>query len=649
MSIVTMKRLRLIALQSDREAIFNGLQRLGCVQVDESTPEPGDPLFETLRRPDASALSAARERLELGGQALELLKRYSGEKSGGLTPRPEVSTGQFFDDEAYARTEETARQLRALQQELTALTAEQAKLQNQRAALQPWLELDVPLDTASTQAVSALFGSIPAAGSLDELAEALGQAGQLCALTPAGKDADLQYLFLLCHKSVEGEVMEVLQRWGFTRTVFRDLTGTAGDNDLRLQKALKENDAKAQALTEQIAGAGDQAQALKLFTDRARQEVRREEAKSRLWDTGESFFLSGWFPAEDEGRVKALLDGFPYAWEVSDPTEEEYPQVPVKLKNGKLTSPMSMVTEMYSLPAYGSVDPNPLMAPFFILFYGMMMADMGYGIVMMLVSILSIKLLKPKGPTVRHMMPLLGLCGVSTFIWGALTGGFFGDLLPQMAMLIDPNTTFTQMPALFSPLDDAVPVLIGSLILGVCQIFVGMAVSMYRKIKQGEVMAALCGEGAWYLVFVLAGVAAAGVIPVNTALIAILILLVLTQGYGKKGLVGKLVGIGGSLYNNITGYFSDILSYSRLMALMLAGAVVAQVFNQLGAMTGNVVAFFIIAMIGNALNFALNVLGCYVHDMRLQCLEFFGRFYEDGGRAFQPLDISTQYVDIVNQ
>ena len=159
-------------------------------------------------------------------------------------------------------------------------------------------------------------------------------------------------------------------------------------------------------------------------------------------------------------------------------------------------------------------------------------------------------------------------------------------------------------------------------------------------------MAALCNEGVWYLVFVLL---AGGILlgQVKTALIVILVLLVLTQGYGKKGILGKLMGIGGSLYNNVTGYFSDILSYSRLMALMLAGAVIAQVFNTLGALTGNVITFFIIAMVGNALNMALNLLGCYVHDMRLQCLEYFGRFYEDGGKPFRPLELNTKYYKVV--
>ena len=190
-------------------------------------------------------------------------------------------------------------------------------------------------------------------------------------------------------------------------------------------------------------------------------------------------------------------------------------------------------------------------------------------------------------------------------------------------------------------------VLLGSLALGLVQIFTGMAVSIYNKVRRGQVMDAICNEGAWYLVFILSGCAALTG-KVKPFVIAIVVLLLLTQGYGKKGIGGKLMGIGGSLYNNITGYFSDILSYSRLMALMLAGAVIAQVFNTLGSLTGNVVTFFIISMLGNALNMALNLLGCYVHDMRLQCLEFFGRFYEDGGKPFEPVKIDTEYVDVIS-
>ena len=421
-----------------------------------------------------------------------------------------------------------------------------------------------------------------------------------------------------------------------------------GQENIRLlDQELREIDSQRQAEIKAIQAMNGVQKELKTGLDRVNQVLAAESAKERLLTGGSILFLDGWASVPEIPALESELAKFDCAYELTEPEADDYPDVPVELRNGKLVRTLNMVTDMYSLPAYGSVDPNPLMAPFFIFFYGFMMADMGYGILMMLASWIIMKKAKPNGPTLRHMIPLMGLCGISTFIMGALTGGFFGDFIPQLLKLINPASTFA-MPSLFDPLNDALSVLIGSLAIGLVQIFTGMIVSMYKQIKRGETMAALCNEGAWFVVFILAG-AAAATGQVKPCVIAILALLVLTQGYGKEGIVGKIMGIFGSLYNNITGYFSDIMSYSRLMALMLAGAVVAQVFNQLGAITGNVILFVIIAAVGNALNFALNLLGCFVHDMRLQCLEFFGRFYEDGGKPFRPLNINTQYVDIVKK
>ncbi|MEM5780681.1 MAG: V-type ATP synthase subunit I, partial [Lawsonibacter sp.] len=316
--------------------------------------------------------------------------------------------------------------------------------------------------------------------------------------------------------------------------------------------------------------------------------------------------------------------------------------VPVQLKNNWLTRPLSMVTEMYSLPAYGSLDPNPLMAPFFILFYGIMMADMGYGLIMMLASALILTRKKPKG-TMGHFFGLLGLCGVSTFIMGIVTGGFFGDFLPQLAKLINPSSTF-ELPALFTPLNDTMMILIGAMCLGFVQINTGMAISFYKKLRDGQVMDAIWEEVTWWVVF--AGLALAVLGTTNLVLLLGGVMVLVGAGWSAKGF-GKVTAVVGSLYNHVTGYFGDILSYSRLMALMLAGSVIAQVFNTLGAIPGNVVIFIVVSLVGNTLNFALNLLGCYVHDLRLQCLEYFNKFYQDGGRPFRPLDLNTKYYDVV--
>ena len=179
--------------------------------------------------------------------------------------------------------------------------------------------------------------------------------------------------------------------------------------------------------------------------------------------------------------------------------------------------------------------------------------------------------------------------------------------------------------------------------LGMVQIVTGMAISLIEKCKRKKFLDAFFEEITWWIVFVGIALLALGkgaaVLYVGCALV---LLGPIVQGKGW----GKLTGVFGSLYNHVTGYFGDILSYTRLMALMLAGSVIAQVFNMLAAMPGNVIAFIIISMLGNAMNFGLNLLGCYVHDLRLQCLEFFNKFYVDGGKPFRPMTLDTEYVDL---
>ncbi len=646
MAIVKMKRLRMAAMKQDREELLALLQRMGCVEIDEPSPDTDDPCWAQLKRPDSDGLSAARERHTAAERALDVLKRYAPEKKGMLTPKPELAAEQLFSSDGQERAVAQTETINGLDRRMADIHAQTAKKQSELLALAPWLELDLPLETQSTGLVTISLGTLPTLVAFDQVEQAVLGTGELAQLTKISEDRERQYLLLVCHASQEEAVMEAMKQFGWSRANLAAWTGTAKENTARLEGELKQLEEELASIVQRLSEMGEQREDIRRLSDQYETQENREENRSRALDTDTVFFLQGWVPEGEWPALSKALEAYPAAVEAEDPAEEDYAKVPVQLKNNWFTRPLNMVTEMYSLPAYGSMDPNPLMAPFFIFFYGFMMADMGYGLLMMLASVIVMKKAKPDGSTMRHMVPLLGLCGVSTFIMGMLTGGFFGDLLPQLAMMIDPNTTFTALPALFSPLDDALAVLIGSLIIGVAQIFTGMAVSMYRKIKKGDTMDALCNEGAWYLVFVLVGGGIA-LGQIKPALIAVVVLLVLTQGYGKKGIVGKFMGIFGSLYNNITGYFSDILSYSRLMALMLAGAVIAQVFNTLGALTGNVITFFIISMVGNALNMALNLLGCYVHDMRLQCLEYFGRFYEDGGKPFQPLDMKSKYYNIV--
>lgn len=649
MAIVKMKGLRLLAMRSDREALLELLQGMGCVEIDEPDQDPqtwqgllsqlGN---QTLSRPDGQALSQAREDLQAAQRALAVLKRHGDKGRGLLAPRPRLTRQQLFDGEEQGK--QAVQQVLEADRQLAALEAQHSKLLTQRAALAPWLELSIPLDTVSTQEMVVQFGTVTAGVELEQVQRAVEGASELAQLTQASVDRDVRYCLLVCHTSAQEEVLQALRDFGWSRMNLSGWTGTAKENDQRIAQELEQNEQETAQAEQQLAQLTSLAEPIRQAADRASVRINREEGRSRLLDTEKTFLLEGWVPAEKWPELESQLKNYPCAWELRDPTEEEYPKVPVKLKNNWFTRPLSMVTEMYSLPAYNGLDPNPLMAPFFILFYGIMMADMGYGLLMMIASVVVLKKSRPRAG-MHNFFALLGLCGVSTFIMGAVTGGFFGDFIPQLLKLINPESTFVWFwPTLFTPLEDTMMILVGAMALGFVQILVGMAISFVKKLRRGQVMDAIWEEVTWWVVF--AGLALAILGVTNLVIILGGVMVVAGPILTEKGF-GKITGIFGSLYNHVTGYFGDILSYSRLMALMLAGSVIAQVFNTLGAIPGNVVIFIIISMLGNALNFALNLLGCYVHDLRLQCLEYFNKFYEDGGKPFRPMKLDTNYYDVV--
>ena len=611
-----MKKLHVIAMADRREELLKGLLHLGCVEISEPKEVLSDPQWASLFRRGTSSLAQRKGQLTDVNTALEAIGQYAKLKDGMFIKRHPITEAEFLDTGAAEKAQAACDAVRTQLGILTQAQSEAGRLESRIAALTPWKDLDMPLERTGTAHTIFRLGVCPGqtdVGAIRVQMEAEGLAAELYEISA---DKLQKYLLVIVHRGDEEKTQELLRPFGFSAVTFPDCTGTAAGNIRALEQALEENKkAQADAATA-IAASGGNRDALRAYADRLRAEAAKEQSAESILTDETVLYFQGWVPAEKESAVGAFLTENGCAWETLDPTEEEISEVPVQLKNNWLTKPLNMVTEMYSLPRYDNVDPNPLMAPFFILFYGIMMADMGYGLLMFLAGLLISKKYAPKG-TAGNLFGLMTLCGVSTFIMGALTGGFFGDFLTQVVKLTIGGDF--ALPALFTPLDDTLIILIGAMALGLVQIITGMAISFIRKLKNGQVMDAVWEELTWWIVFAGIGLMAAGV--TNIVLF-------------------------GSLYNHITGYFGDILSYSRLMALMLAGSVIAQVFNTLGAIPGNIIVFFIISLAGNALNFALNLLGCYVHDLRLQCLEYFGKFYEDGGRPFRPLMADTKYVDI---
>lgn len=634
-----MKHLRLLGMESEREALLKAMQDMECVEIS-SIDGSEETLKSGFAKPDDKALMSAQEASRAYRTALASLDRFAPEKKGMFRKRQGVSRAAFFSAESEENARTAAETINKDTRRLGEIESERTKNEALRATLAPWLTVDAPLGGADG-ALAVFFGTAGLNVTDDALKALADSLDGLLTWQQASSDRSLRYLLVMCHGSVKERALSALRDLGFSTVSFRGMTGTAKENDKALAENLAALEKERQEIEQHIAGLGGKRETLLEASDRAAIALRREEAKSRLVGTDKVFLLEGWLPADRCAALEKALEPFTCAIETREPTEDEYPQVPVQLKNNKLTRPLNMVTEMYSLPAYGTLDPNPLMAPFFILFYGIMMADMGYGLLMMIASVIISKKYRPKG-TSGELFSLLGLCGLSTFIVGAMTGGFFGDFLTQLVAIVSPGTVFA-LPKLFDPLDDLTMILIGSMALGMVQIVTGMAISLIEKCKRKKFLDAFFEEITWWIVFIGIALLALGkgaaVLYVGCALV---LLGPIVQGKGW----GKLTGVFGSLYNHVTGYFGDILSYTRLMALMLAGSVIAQVFNMLAAMPGNVIAFIIISMLGNAMNFGLNLLGCYVHDLRLQCLEFFNKFYVDGGKPFRPMTLDTEYVDL---
>ena len=418
-----------------------------------------------------------------------------------------------------------------------------------------------------------------------------------------------------------------------------------------------------------VAGFAPRRAALELCLDRAVQEIAREEAKSRLLDSGTAFYLDGWVPVPEEEKLLRKLGEFTCCWETSDPAPEDYPVVPVKLKSNAITEPLTTITEMYSLPAYDGVDPNGLMAPFYIFFFGFMFADLGYGLLLAGACLFIQHKVRPKGGF-GQLIRLMTMCGVSSAVIGLLTGGFFSDFLVQftgMLGLPQPAVPFLSVPEgsglpapLLNVMEDPMTVLVFALAVGFVQIVVGMAVKFWMLCRDGQVWDAVWDVGTWWVIFAgiglfalnLTGVSSVGSVAGIPVVLVLGCLMLLAQSRSAKGF-GKVTAVIGAVYNGVTGYFGDILSYSRLMVMMLAGSVIGQVFNILGAMPGGglppavgIPIFFVIFIVGHAFNIGLNVIGTYVHTSRLQYLEFFKQFYKEGGRPWRPLNIATKFVDI---
>ena len=381
MAILKMKKLRLIAVRSNKEELLRELIRHGCVEISELEGELHGTDIEALVHRESSDVASLKSRHTTLTHAIDLLDHYAPKKGKLLSAKPELDDRVLLDDTGLAGALKVAEGIESYDARIKRISAEESRQRGVIQSLQPWLDLDLPLGTEGTERCAVLLGTIPARTELGQVEAALEQIDAESELFCVHEEKKEHYVVFVCMREKLAEMQECLRGFGFSAASFTGVNGTAKESTIEARNTLRSLEREKVDCVQYIVGEAVRRDELKLAADRVSVQISLAEAGDKLYGTDSAVIMEGWYPEEREAELNEVFERFGCAWEALVPEEDEYPNVPVKLKNNKITNALNMVTNMYSLPAYGSLDPNPLMAPFFILFYGLMMADMGYGIV----------------------------------------------------------------------------------------------------------------------------------------------------------------------------------------------------------------------------------------------------------------------------
>lgn len=636
MAIVEMKRVSILAMAADKDKLLHTMQKFGCVQVSE--PE-GD--VEAYLGAGRAPAENTAEQLTRVQWAIGQLNRYDTQKRGMLQslamPTTSEASAEAVAQEAGALmgiVEETE----AIERRSGDLRGQEARIRAHVERLLPWRALNVPVEQIGDTRSTLQFAGTVSNRSLQPLADALRDIPAV--LEHLGDERESAFVWVLAHKSVQTRVHEALQAADFAPVSFSGDHGTVAQLLDVLRKELDGVQAERDGLEDDRRRLSAELPRLKILYEIISARAEREEAARRFAVTGSTFLMEGWVPADAaeklEKKLRAVSEDL--SIEMRDPTEAEKP--PTMLRNNRAAAPFETVVTSYSYPDPRGLDPTYIMAPFFACLFGMMLSDAGYGLVMAVLIPLIIHKYKPK-PGTKKLLWVLFFGGVFTVIWGTVFNTWFGT-----------NPSF--MPMIIDTLNDPIPMLMLCIGMGALHLFTGLGVAAYMNIRRGKILDMVYDQLSWAALII--GIALL-LLPQAAAVgkwmaIAGALTILLFAGRDKKNIVSRLLGGGGALYG-ISSWLSDLLSYMRLFGMGLATGVIGLVINMLvGLMMGKNIIFTLIGIViligGHIFNFAINALGAYVHSCRLQYIEFFSKFYEDGGDPFRPLAQKPLYVAITD-
>jgi len=659
-AIAKMKKLSVIGLSREREVLVKEFMRLGVVQISEQDARLSDEHWSRIVKQDDGETAAVKwdTELERVENALALVDRFCEIKKPLLAERKAIKKQDF--EEVLASEYDIRRdvlKLTRLSRKLAHAIVAENRANVVKMSLFPWREYDIPTEHFSTRATQIWQGVIPATSDSSDFLKILAEKTQYTDAEVVYSDSEQHYISIMFLVQTLEDVQAALRDLGFNRITLPLAQGSVQEALLAAEQELTDIAAQKEEIIGKIREFKEFEPTLKLYHDEL--VMRRDCAAVRenFLVTDSTFYLEGWFPRIAEDKIQALLARHTCYYETADPKDDEQP--PVLLLNGKLAEPFEAVTKLYSYPDYRGIDATAFFALPYALFFGMMLSDAAYGLLLMGITYFARKKYALEGMT-KQLMDMFFYCGIFTLFWGVMFGSFFGDLITVVSSTFFAKTV--SFPTLwFNPVEEPMTLLIFSYGLGLLHIFLAMGLSGYMSIRDGQPLEALFDVGFWYMLIIgLLLYLGAGAIPSLPPIaltlgkglsIAGALGIICTAGRHNKG-IARITGGFTSLYG-ITGYLSDVLSYSRLLALGLATGVISSVFNTLGSLGGptllGAILMVIAFSIGHPYNFAINALGSFVHSCRLQYVEFFGKFYQSGGIGFAPFCENTKYFKIIKE
>lgn len=658
MAIVNMNKISIIGIDNIKTELIKKIMDLGVVEISSQDSKLTDPEWTSYVKKDGNENEVVNLDAKISkiNEVLNSLEKYDKSKRPLFNSRNSISSEEFkkaFENDL--STSENVDKVYELNKSFNELCSEENKAEAAILGLKPWVKYDIPFEITETRHTSIFTGIIPIIADVEKLKSEMALKTDKCFVNLVESDKDQHYFSIICLTNEKEEVYDILKQYGFSTVTFKELYGTAAENIIQYENTIEEISLKKENIEKSITDLVSCKQEIQLLFDHLSIERDKSKILGNMLKTDTTFYIEGWIPEVSKGNVQKILDEYKCWYDIKQPQKDE--EFPILMDNNSFVQPFETITELYSLPSSSNIDPTVFMAPFYSIFFGLMLADVGYGAIMSVLCFTVLKKFKPEGG-LQKFMKVFFYCGISTAFWGVMFGSWFGDAIPAAAKLLF-NSDFTIRPLWLNPMEQPMTLLIFSFAFGVIHLFTGMAVNGYMLIRDGKTIDAVFDIGFWYgfIIGIALWLFGNSIIPGSAKAgqwmtIIFAIGLILTQGRAKNNIINKLLSGVLSLYN-ITSYLSDILSYSRLLALGLATGVVSSVVSILGSMGGrNVlgILLFVIAMsIGHSFNFAINALGAFVHAARLQYVEFFGKFYEGGGEAFNPLIKKTKYYKIIKE